>query len=79
MSPPSVIHLPLPELLPDRCHGCGACVVACPGQVLVVRDNHAWLANPAACDYCGRCEEACAHEAIRCPYEVVTIREQVSD
>ncbi len=61
----------LPNLDRDRCTDCGDCVSACPPNVLGLVAGHLEFLRPELCDYCGRCEEACAEEAISCPYDIV--------
>lgn len=41
-----------------KCVGCGACVKACPGHALVMRDGKPVL-DKETCTLCGRCENFC--------------------
>jgi pyruvate formate lyase activating enzyme len=54
---------PAPQLglFPERCHGCGACVRACPGGV--ARPAGADDFVRASCEACGSCVSACPHGA----------------
>jgi hydrogenase-4 component H len=66
----TIASVVLPEIDPARCHACGACVSACPGNVLALAGGRLRLVAPDACDYCGRCEEVCPTRAITCPYVI---------
>lgn len=72
----------LPEVDPDKCTACGACVKACPKMIIelrkkwpknravyvscVSRDKGAVVmkACKAGCIGCGKCQKACAFDAI---------------
>jgi len=54
----------------ELCIGCGACVSACPSEVLSLNDDDkAYVENPEACTQCGECAEVCPTEAISLPWE----------
>ena len=54
-----------PVIDPARCHGCGACVSACPeGNVLGVISGRAHLVSPDYCIGHGACKNACPYDAI---------------
>ncbi len=60
-APPS-LH---PVIDPDRCIGCGSCIVACPEtEVLGLVQMKATLIQPDHCVGHGRCEQACPTGAI---------------
>lgn len=45
-----------PKIDMDTCIGCGLCTELCP-KVFELRDDKAWVINPAACDTCD-CQQA---------------------
>ena len=49
----------LPVIDADACIGCGACVSACPVNVLDMDGDKAKVAKPDACTECGACVDAC--------------------
>lgn len=61
----------LPRLDPDRCTGCGDCILRCPTGALGRRAGKAALLSPAACLYCAACEDVCPVGAIELPYLIV--------
>jgi NAD-dependent dihydropyrimidine dehydrogenase PreA subunit len=63
--------LALPQIITERCTGCGDCVEICHAAVLALRDLKAAIARPDRCDYCTECEAVCPARAIICPFEVV--------
>ena len=56
-----------PEVNLNECGGVGACVEACPLDVLELVDNKAVVARPDDCAECGTCVDACPMEAITLP------------
>ncbi len=46
-----------PQLVAERCIGCGACVKTCPLHVATLKDGK--FANTKDCNKCGRCVRAC--------------------
>jgi len=54
----------LPKIDLDACIGCGACVSACPVNVLDMPSDKAKVAKPADCTSCAACVDACPVSAI---------------
>jgi NAD-dependent dihydropyrimidine dehydrogenase PreA subunit len=55
----------LPEIEPDACTGCVACVDACTHNALEMRDGVAALRDVEACANDQNCLAACPTDAIR--------------
>jgi len=53
-----------PTIETDTCVACGACVDACPMEVLEIVDDVAAVTNEDACIGCGSCQGACPTGAI---------------
>ena len=59
---PATLH---PEIDPELCAGCAACVTACPeGDILGLVYGRAHLVDAAACVGHGACKDACPFDAI---------------
>ena len=61
---------------PDRCKGCGLCVIICPKNVLEISEKvnskgyfSAYQARPEDCIHCTKC-------CIMCPDVAITIIEE---
>ena len=52
-----------PQILTDKCVGCGACRDACPVQVITIDQRVAQI-QPRDCIRCYCCHEMCPHDAI---------------
>lgn len=52
-----------PQVVPERCVGCGFCRDACPVQVISMVENHAEI-KQRHCIRCYCCHEMCPHDAI---------------
>jgi MinD superfamily P-loop ATPase len=58
-----VVTLPVPEVDPERCNGCGRCAEVCQyGAILCVDGNV--LTFPPMCHGCGSCVSQCPCEAL---------------
>lgn len=55
------------EVFADACDGCGACVDACPEQLLSADNDGFPILNPkvGACTFCHLCTEACPTDALQ--------------
>lgn len=51
-------------VLEERCDGCGACVAACPGDVLEASDGIVAIARQTDCQTCFMCELYCPSDAL---------------
>lgn len=53
----------------DLCVGCGGCADVCPARCVTItdrgREERVIRRHLERCILCGRCEEACAYEAVR--------------
>ncbi len=49
---------------PEKCMGCGLCVVVCPHAVMRLNGDKACIDNRDACMECGACAQNCPAEAI---------------
>lgn len=53
-----------PVIVADDCVSCGACVDACPADVLELGDECAEVVDADSCIACGACMDACPTGAI---------------
>jgi NAD-dependent dihydropyrimidine dehydrogenase PreA subunit len=58
----------------DLCTGCGACVPACPSNVLTLEAAHAVIARQDDCQTCFLCELHCPADAIYVAPETDSVR-----
>ena len=58
------VNVRIPEILAERCDGCGDCVKVCRFSAVVVAGGKAML-FPELCHSCGGCSLACTRQAIR--------------
>lgn len=61
----------LPEINRLLCSRCGTCIEECPANAAEMGPDGPFIARPADCTYCARCEARCAQGAITCAYEIV--------
>jgi NAD-dependent dihydropyrimidine dehydrogenase PreA subunit len=52
------------QLDPEKCTGCGQCLLVCPHAVLVRTDGRVVIDDRDACMECGACARNCPAEAI---------------
>jgi len=53
-----------PEIMPDKCTGCGECLTACPAGTIRLIRGAPWV-EEAGCIRCLCCHEVCVHRSIR--------------
>jgi len=52
------------ELDPEKCTGCGMCVMVCPHAVFEIEDARARIVDRDACIECGACALNCKPGAV---------------
>lgn len=57
--------MPKPVIDKEKCTKCGACVNACPVNVLVKENDEIIVKSPENCIGCRACEASCEQEAIK--------------
>lgn len=50
---------------PEKCVGCGMCVIVCPHAVFAMPKRQAVLVDREACMECGACKRNCPADAIQ--------------
>lgn len=48
----------------EKCVGCGRCEEVCPGTLIAIENNKAWMKYPKNCWGCVSCVKECAVGAI---------------
>ena len=61
----------LPEINLSLCNLCGICVERCPTNAAEMGVEGPFIARPADCTYCARCDAMCPQGAITCTFEIV--------
>ena len=56
--------LQTPEVLPDKCRGCHACVKACPTGAITGTIKNPHSIDDKICIKCGACAQVCRFNAI---------------
>ena len=62
-------YLPIINLDYEKCDQCGACVEACPREILELKNGELVIGDVFNCNLCKSCEEACDLEAIKISYD----------
>ncbi|MBG0788223.1 MAG: 4Fe-4S binding protein [Anaerolineaceae bacterium] len=62
--------LALPIINKNLCTLCGACVIGCPEEALIMEKQGPTFIQPEKCTYCVLCEEICPTDAIRAPFTI---------
>ncbi|MDO8603014.1 MAG: DUF362 domain-containing protein [Candidatus Omnitrophota bacterium] len=65
----------LPEIIIDKCAGCGACMSVCPANAIGIKKKKAILVNER-CIGCGECTVACRTGAIDIKYDENVVKFQ---
>ena len=66
----------MPEIDLDKCTGCGDCVELCLSHAVGLVEGKVTIVSPADCNYCTDCETFCPNDAIRCPLEIVLLKDE---
>ena len=53
-----------PEIFPDRCEGCGACISVCPRDAVRLENRKA-IIDQSRCSACGQCFRNCRFDAVK--------------
>ena len=61
----------MPEIIIEKCNGCGLCVAVCHCNAFTVADDTVEVVEVENCQYCTECEAVCPTGAITCAYEIV--------
>lgn len=62
-------YLPIINLDYEKCDQCGACVEACPREILELKNGELVIGDVFNCNLCKSCEEACDLEAIKISFD----------
>ena len=65
----------MPQIIKDKCDGCGLCVGVCGCRIIALVDDQATIIPKEKCYGCQRwctlCEDICPQKAIYCSFDVV--------
>ena len=79
MSAPNIggySKMPTPEVNLEICTGCGDCVEFCPTGAVAIVNGKISVVKPEACTYCTECEALCPSGAIRCPFDIILVKQE---
>jgi len=66
----------MPEILTEKCNGCGLCITVCKCGAFVLVDKMISVMEVDDCYWCTQCEAICPTGAIICPFEIVVEEEE---
>jgi MinD superfamily P-loop ATPase len=61
----------MPEIIVEKCNGCGLCAAVCHCNAFIIKDNLVQVIEVDDCEFCTNCELVCPTGAIVCRYEIV--------
>lgn len=70
------LKVPKPEVNLEKCTGCGDCVEFCPTGAVAIVNGKVSVVKPEACTYCTECEALCPSGAMRCPYDIILVKQE---
>ncbi len=56
------------QISPDKCTGCGTCLVNCPAEAISYNSNNKAFINQKICISCSKCLALCPNQAISIPW-----------
>jgi len=62
-----------PDIDINTCIGCGNCVEWCPAGTVGIVKGKAVIISPRNCYYCTDCEMVCPSGAIKCPFDIILV------
>ena len=65
----------LPEIIIEKCIGCGACMIVCPANAICIKKKKAMLVKER-CIGCGECTVACRTGAVEIKYDENSVKFQ---
>jgi uncharacterized Fe-S center protein len=61
----------MPQIVIEKCNGCGLCITVCKCNALIQKGNSITVVEVDNCGWCTQCEAVCPTGAISCPFEIV--------